>query len=94
MTFKLLTEHHLEHLSFKAGCTGSSKSSLIKILHCSKSYVMAQFMITFFRFLSKKEKKIKEKAKRKEEAENDSDSDYRLVHVCFMLMLNVPVNSF
>ena len=84
----------MEHLSFKAGCTGSSKSSLIKILHCSKSYVMAQFMITFFRFLSKKEKKIKEKAKRKEEAENDSDSNYRLVHVCLMLMLNVPVNSF
>ena len=28
MTVKLLTEHHLEFLSFKGGCTGSSESIL------------------------------------------------------------------
>ena len=27
MRFKLLTEHHLEILSFKGGCTGSSEST-------------------------------------------------------------------
>ena len=28
MTVKLLTEHHLEFLSLKGGCTGSSESTL------------------------------------------------------------------
>ena len=31
MSVKLLTEHHLEFLSFKGGCTGSSESTLVKI---------------------------------------------------------------
>ena len=30
MIVKLLTEHHLEFLSFKGGCTGSSESTLVK----------------------------------------------------------------
>ena len=30
MGVKLLTEHHLEFLSFKGGCTGSSESTLVK----------------------------------------------------------------
>ena len=30
MGVKLLTEHHLEFLSFKGGCTGSSESILVK----------------------------------------------------------------
>ena len=41
MTVKLLTEHHLEFLSFKGGCTGSSESTLVKMLHCWKSHDMA-----------------------------------------------------
>ena len=39
---KLLTEHHLEFLSLKRGCTGSSESTHIKIPHCWKSHVMTQ----------------------------------------------------
>ena len=31
MSVKLLTEHHLEFLSLKGGCTGSSESTLIKM---------------------------------------------------------------
>ena len=31
MTVKLLTEHHLELLSLKDGCTGSSESIHVKI---------------------------------------------------------------
>ena len=38
---KLLTENHLEFLSFKGGCTGSSESTLVKIPHCLKSHVNA-----------------------------------------------------
>ena len=38
---KLLTEHHFEFLSIKAGCTGSSEYTLIKIRHCWKSHVSA-----------------------------------------------------
>ena len=44
MTVKLLTEIHLEFLSLKAGCRGSSESTLVKIPHCWKSHVTAHFM--------------------------------------------------
>ena len=43
MTVKLLTEHHLEFISLKGGCTGSSKSILVKMPHCWKSHVVAHF---------------------------------------------------
>ena len=43
MTVNLLTEHYFEFLSFKGGCTGSSESTHVKMQHCWKSYVMAQF---------------------------------------------------
>ena len=42
LTVKLLTEHHLEFLSIKGGCTGSSESTLVKMPHCWKSHIMAQ----------------------------------------------------
>ena len=48
MSVKLLTEHHLEFLSLKGGCTGSSKSTLVKMPHCWKSHVMAHFSFTCF----------------------------------------------
>ena len=34
----LLTEHLLEILSLKGGCTGSSESTLVKKPHCWKSH--------------------------------------------------------
>ena len=40
MSVKLLTEHRLEFVSLKGGCTGSSESSLVKM-----HYVAVQFMI-------------------------------------------------
>ena len=43
MTIKLLTEHHLEILSLKGGCTGLSESTLVKMTHCWKSHVAAHF---------------------------------------------------
>ena len=36
---KLLTEHHLEFLSLKGGCAGSSESTLVKMPHCFKSHI-------------------------------------------------------
>ena len=39
MTVKLLTEHNLEFLSLKGGCTGLSESTLVKMPHCWKSNV-------------------------------------------------------
>ena len=47
MGLKLLIEHHLEFLSLKGGCTGSSVSTLVKILHCWKSHVTAQLRCSF-----------------------------------------------
>ena len=41
MTVKLRTEHHLEFLSLKGGCTDSSESILVKMQHCWKSHVAA-----------------------------------------------------
>ena len=35
MIVKLLTEHHLEFLSLKGGCRGSSVSTLVKLLEIS-----------------------------------------------------------
>ena len=34
MTVKLLAGHHLEFLSIKGDYTGSSESTLVKMLHC------------------------------------------------------------
>ena len=43
MIVKLLTEHHLEFLSLKGGCTGSSESTLVKMSNCWKSRALAHF---------------------------------------------------
>ena len=45
MAVKLLTEHNLEFLSSKGGCTGSSESTLVKMPHCLKSHVVAHLCI-------------------------------------------------
>ena len=37
MSVKLLTEHRLEFVSLKGGCTGSSESTLFKMPHCRGS---------------------------------------------------------
>ena len=41
MSVKLLTEYHLEFLSLKGGCTGSSESTHVKMSNCWKSYALA-----------------------------------------------------
>ena len=38
MIVKLLTEHHLEFLSLKGGCRGSSESTHVKMSNCWKSH--------------------------------------------------------
>ena len=45
MTVQLLTEHHLEFLSLKGVCIGSSVSTLVKMLHCWKSHVAAHLSL-------------------------------------------------
>ena len=52
MIVKLLTEHHLEFLSLKGGCTGLSGPTLDKMPHCWKSRVTAQILL--FSFYTKK----------------------------------------
>ena len=42
MAVKLLTEHNLEFLTLKGGCTVSSEFTLVKMPHCWKSRVTAQ----------------------------------------------------
>ena len=38
MTVKLLTEHQLEYLNLKIGCTCSYESTLVKMSYCWKSH--------------------------------------------------------
>ena len=54
MTVKLLTEHLLEFISLKGGCTGLSESTLVKMPYCWKSHVAAHisFIYTVFNLIS------------------------------------------
>ena len=45
MIVKLLTEHHMEFLSLKGGCTGTYESTTMKTPHCWKSHVAAQITL-------------------------------------------------
>ena len=45
MIVKLLTEHHLEFLSLKGGCRGSSESTLVKMSNCWKSHAAARMSV-------------------------------------------------
>ena len=47
MSVKLLTKHHLEFLSLKGGCTGTSECTLVKMPHCWKSHVTAHLSFLF-----------------------------------------------
>ena len=44
MIVKLLTEHHLEFLSLKGGCRGSSESTHVKMSNCWKSHALAHIV--------------------------------------------------
>ena len=61
MSVKLLTEHYLEFLSLKRGCTGSSESIHVKMTHCWKAHVAAHILVvmggTMGHFLSLKRTK-------------------------------------
>ena len=49
MIVKLLTEHHLEFISFKGSCRGSSESTYVKMTHCWKAHAKAHLiLLTFF----------------------------------------------
>ena len=45
MNIKLLTEHYLEFLSLKGGCTGWFGSRLVKMSHCWKLHAAAHLLV-------------------------------------------------
>ena len=51
MIVKLLTEHHLEFLSLKGGCIGSSESTLAKMSNCWKSHAVAHLCRSYTKLL-------------------------------------------
>ena len=51
MIVKLLTEHHLQFLSLKGGCRGSSESTLVKMSKCWKSHAAAQIIYIYIYFI-------------------------------------------
>ena len=52
MIVKLLTEHHLEFLSLKGGCRGSSESTNVKMPHCWKSHALAHIIYSLEKALT------------------------------------------
>ena len=59
MTVKLLTEQHLEFLSLKGGCRGSSESTHVKMPHCWNSQSSYVLNVGYkFYALQKKKKKL------------------------------------
>ena len=46
MIVKLLSERHLEFLSLKRGCRGSSESKHVKMPHFWKSHALAKLILT------------------------------------------------
>ena len=52
MIVKLLTEHHLEFLSLKGGCTGSPESTFVKMSNCWKSHAAAHILVDALQNLS------------------------------------------
>ena len=82
MFVNLLTEYHLEFLSLKGSCRGSSESTLVKISNCWKSHDTAHF--------------ISDSHVQREDSDafqNISDdieveASYRGVHLTFPLTLN------
>ena len=50
VSVKLLTEHHLEFLSLKVGCTGLS-ATLVKMPHCWKSHVTVCLRVSMMKEL-------------------------------------------
>ena len=52
MILKLLTELHLEFLSLKGGCRGSSESTLVKMSNCWKSHATAHILTVLGRYLA------------------------------------------
>ena len=63
MSVKLLIEHHLEFVSLKGGCTGSSESPLVKMPHCWKSRVTTHVNFCIYildlSYLNKKDREIR-----------------------------------
>ena len=59
MSVKLLIEHHLEFLSLKGDCTGSSESTLDKMPHCWKSHVSAHLQYQIYHNKCSKDVSIK-----------------------------------
>ena len=53
MIVKLLTERHLEFLSLKGGCRGSSESTLVKMSNCWKSRALAHMSLMYIYYRRK-----------------------------------------
>ena len=51
MSVKLLTEHHLEFLILKGGCTGLSDSTLVKMPNCWKSHTRDSGSDIYYKFI-------------------------------------------
>ena len=58
MSVKLLTEHRLEFVSLKGGCTGSSESTLVKMPHCVAAHFRADAYDTQGTFIFQRTGKI------------------------------------
>ena len=84
MSVKLLTEHHLEFLSLRGGCTGSSEYTLFKIPNCWKSHVTAQYYHIFLGLGSYEDDKGLQK--RRYEEERDETTLYKAIIMTYVVV--------
>ena len=84
MIVKLLTEYHLEFLSFKGGCRGSSECTHVKMQHCWISHALAYFVLLDVRTLSSKETWVVE-------LDDEFGGTTQLVSCIIYLTLNAPI---
>ena len=76
MIVKLLTEHNLEFLSFKGGCTGWSDSTLVEMPHCWKTHVAAHIFIAGLKEIQAElRRRAALKAAQKDDVEEEEGED-------------------
>ena len=92
MSVRLLSEHHLEFLSLKGGCTGSSESTLVKVPHCLKSHVTAQINVQYcFAYHQMLSHQMLSGFKVVFTVFKTASLYFFIILFCFVLTLNLPI---
>ena len=93
MIVRLLTEHHLDFLSFKGDCRGSSESTHVKMPHCWKSHFMAHFLLQLQGKDQESSQLPVEQSETVEEQKEEVSLSYKSLGILFTSVQKSPVVS-